>query len=86
MAKRKSGTHSGVHKNHGPKRHMFKELKPMIHLYSKYGVLSKYNSQESFILACQARGKKNVTAKDWSEFVALKTKKDKDAYFASLKK
>lgn len=86
MAKPKRATHSGLHKSHGPKRHLFRELKPMVHVFGGTGILNKYNSQESFILACQARGKKNVTKEDWSNFTNLKSTKEKDAYFASLKK
>lgn len=86
MAKPKRGMHSGPHKNHGPKRHMFKELKPMVHVFGKAGMLTKYTSEESFILACQARGRKNVTHKDWAEFIALKTNAEKDAYLAAIKK
>lgn len=85
MAKGKGGSKSsgGPHKSHGPKRHLFKEFKPMVHLFAKAGLLSKYNNYESFCLACSARGKRNPTRKDFSEFVGLSREKQKE-YFASL--
>jgi hypothetical protein len=67
MAKPKKGglKSSGPHKNHGPKRKLFKEFKPMIHTIAKTGVLSKYYNLESFMLACQARGLKSGGMAEW---------------------
>ena len=79
-SKKRSGSSSGPHKKHGPKRHLFHDLKPMVHEIAKAGVLTKYYAYESWALACQARGIKNPR----KEFIILKTKKEKDEYFASL--
>lgn len=84
MAKPKRSGSSGPKKNHGPKRHMFKEYKPMVWKFGKMGLLSKYRDEESFVLACQARGKKNVSHSDWLTFIGLKSKVEKDNYFKSL--
>lgn len=90
MAKGKGGKSVSVgpklRKMHGPKRHMFKEFKPVIRLLAADGVLDKYSNYESFVLACAARGKKNTTRKDFAEFVVLPTKARKDEYFASISK
>jgi hypothetical protein len=83
--KRSSGG-SGLRKNHGPKRHLFHELKPMVHVIAQSGLLSKYYAYESWALACQARGIKNPRKEDFNKFILLKTKKEKDEYYASLKK
>ena len=84
MAKPKKGMHSGPHKSHGPKRHLFKEFKPMVHEFGRLGVLDKYTNEDSFILAMAARGNKKVLHSDWVKFSQLKTRKEKDAYFASV--
>lgn len=81
--KRSSGG-SGLRKNHGPKRHLFKDYKPMVHVFGKVGVLNKYSNQESFNLSCQARGVKNPTKEMWSQFSALKTIKEKDQFLKNL--
>ena len=83
--KRSSGG-SGLRKNHGPKKHLFRELKPMVWSFAKSGLLSKYYAEGSFILACQARGYVKVSHEDWVKFSLLKTTKEKDEYFAALKK
>lgn len=83
--KRSSGG-SGLRKNHGPKRHLFKEYKPMVHIIAKDGLLTKYYAFESWALACQARGIKNPRREDFNTFVVLKSRKEKDEWFASLKK
>lgn len=86
MAKPKKGSHSGPHKSHGPKRHLFHELKPMMHVIAQSGLLSKYWAYESWALACNARGVKNPTKADFSQFILLPTKAKKDEYFKSLMK
>ncbi len=83
--KRSSGS-SGLRKNHGPKRHLHKDYKPMVHVIAKAGLLSKYSDKESFILACTARGVKHNYDALWSQFALLKTKAEKDAWFKNLNK
>lgn len=85
MAKPKRGSSSGPKKMHGPKRHMFKGLKPMIHVLHANGLLNKYNNEESFILACSARGNNKVTHADWMKFSILSFK-DKKEYFKNMSK
>lgn len=87
MAKPKRSSGSGLRKNHGPKKHMHKDFKPMVHLFAKAGLLTKYNNEESFVRACEARtGRKNNNSHaEWIKFSALKTNKAKDEYFHSLK-
>lgn len=86
--KGKSSASAGpkLRKMHGPKRHMFKDFKPMVHVMHENGLLNKYYNYESWVLACAARGKKNATRAEFKEFVLLKTCKEKDAWFASLAK
>lgn len=83
--KGKKSASTGPHKKHGPKRHLFKEYKPMIKAMADAGLLSKYDNYESWVLACQARGKRNVTKRDFNEFVVLPLE-EKKAYFRNLKK
>ena len=58
--KGKKVSSGGPHKKHGPKRHLFRDYKPMIKAFADAGLLSKYDNYESWVLACQARGKRNV--------------------------
>ena len=81
--KKKSGSSGGPHKKHGPKRHLFKEYKPMIHVIAKTGLLSKYSNYESFVLACSARGKRNPSKQEFMEFTLL-TREQQTEYFKSL--
>ena len=83
--KGKGGSSGGPRKSHGPKRHMFKGYKPMIHSFAKTGLLSKYYDYESFVLACTARGKKNPSRQEFIEFSCLPRDKQKE-YFANLRK
>ena len=81
MAKGKGGkkvsASSGLRKKHGPKRHMFKDYKPMVHSIAKTGILSKYYDKESFELALSARGiRQNVNAY-WAEFIKIPTLAEK---------
>lgn len=85
MAKPKRGSSSGPHKSHGPKRHIFHELKPLLKQIADAGLLNKYNCYESWCLACNARGKKDTTKSEFNRFVLLKTKAEKDNYFSSIK-
>ena len=86
MAKPKRGSSSGPHKNHGPKKHLFHELKPIVKQIADAGLLSKYHCYESWTLACSARGIKNPRKEDFNKFIILKTKAEKDEYFKSLRK
>ena len=83
--KGKKVSSGGPHKKHGPKRHMFKEFKPMIHVFAKAGLLTKYNNFESWQLACAARGKKTADRGEFNSFVVLPIEQKKE-YFKNLKK
>ena len=87
MAKGKGGSKSsgGPHKKHGPKRHLFKEYKPMIKAFADSGLLNKYHNYESFVLACDARGKRNASRQEFNSFVCL-SMEDKKKYFQSITK
>lgn len=75
-----------LRKNHGPKRHLW-------HAYGKVGrinmgqagMLTKYHDKESFALSLASRGIKSDINELWSEFVLLKTNKEKDLFLASVK-
>ena len=81
--KKKSGSSGGLHKKHGPKRHLFKEYKPMIHIIAKTGLLNKYNNYESFVLACNARGKRNPSKQEFIQFTLL-TRSQQKEYLKNL--
>lgn len=84
MAKnKKRNLTSGPTKNHGPKRKLFKEFKPMIHALAKYGLLNKYNNYESWVIACQARGKKSTSIGEFKNFEKL-DRAAQDEYFANI--
>lgn len=85
MAKPKRGGSGGPHKNHGPKKHLFKEYKPMIHVFAKAGLLGKYYNEESFLMAVAARTKGKATHAEWEAFKCLPLEQKK-AYFENLKK
>ena len=82
--KRKGISSGGPHKKHGPKRHLFREYKPMVHVIAQSGLLSKYDNYESWVLACQSRGKRNVDRAEFNRFVVL-SMEEKKAFFKSLK-
>jgi len=88
MAQRKGGSVAPVkqklRKNHGPKRHMFKDYKPMVKAFADAGLLTKYNDYESFALSCAARGVKTGVREMWSEFCILPRDKQ-DEYLANIK-
>ena len=75
-----------LRKNHGPKRHLFREYKPMIHAFAKVGLLDKYHNRESFELALAARGIKKDTNARWVEFQALPNRAAQVEWFKNLKK
>ena len=83
--KGKGGASSGPHKKHGPKRHLFKEFKPMVKAYADAGLLSKYYNYESWSQACAAKGKRNATRSDFNSFVNLPME-EKKKYFESMMK
>ena len=82
MAKGKGGKPTAsaglkLRKKHGPKRHMFRDYKPMVHSIAKTDILSKYYDKESFELALSARGiRQNVNAY-WAEFIKIPTLAEK---------
>lgn len=73
-----------LHKSHGPKRHMFKDYKPMVHQFAKAGLLTKYNDYESFALSCTARGVKSGIAEMWMEFRCLR-RDQQDEYLKNIR-
>ena len=83
--KGKGGSSGGPRKSHGPKRKLFKEFKPMIKAFADAGLLDKYHNYESFCLACNARGKRNPTRREFTEFTYLTREKQKE-YFESISK
>jgi len=83
--KGKGASSSGPHKKHGPKRHLFKEYKPMVKAMADAGLLSKYHNFESWQLAMAARGCKKADRAEFNRFVIL-SMEEKKAYFANLKK
>jgi len=93
MAKGKGGKTSvsagpKLRKNHGPKRRLFHDYgNKIIRIeLAKAGLLSKYNDYESWMLACQARGKrKDIDKAEFDKFVVLSLKEKKE-YFKNIKK
>ena len=83
--KGKKVSSGGPHKKHGPKRHMFKEYKPMIRAFADAGLLSKYHNYESWQLAMAARGCRKADYNDFKAFVVLSLE-EKKAYFKNLHK
>ena len=92
MAKgKKSVSHAGPHKSHGPKRKMFHQWDSTMRLYlGRNGLLNKHHNIESFTLSCQSRGLKGGTPAEWqarfTEFRKLETSKEKTAWLAGCKK
>lgn len=89
MAARKPGkvaapVKTKLRKNHGPKRHLFKDYKPMVKAMADAGLLTKYNNFESFTLSCAARGVKNGVAEMWTEFRLL-PRKEQNEYLKNIK-
>lgn len=89
MAARKPGKVAApvkqkLRKNHGPKRHLFHEYKPMVHVFAAAGVLSKYSNYQSFCLSCQAHGVRSNTEAMWEEFRVLEYPAQKE-YLKNIK-
>ena len=89
MAARKPGKVAApvkqkLRKKHGPKRHLFCEYKPMVHVFAAAGVLNKYSNYQSFCLSCQARGVRSNTDAMWQEFRVLEYPEQKE-YFKNIK-
>ena len=85
--KKSTGTSSGPRRAHGPKTHIHKDYKPkpLVMLFGKLGLLSKYYDFESWQLACAARGKKNFSKAEFDNFCKL-SRDQQDEYFKNLKK
>lgn len=89
MAARKPGKVAApvkqkLRKNHGPKRHLFKEYKPMVHVFAQSGLLDKYHNFESFTISCGAKGVRSNVAALWDEFRYLPYDQQKE-FFKNLK-
>ena len=76
---------SKLRKRHGPKRHLWKDLKPMVWQFGKLGLLTKYEDFESWQIAMAARGQKNTSRAEFLKFVVL-SRKEKDEYFKNARK
>lgn len=83
--KGKGGSSSGPRKSHGPKRKLFKDYKPLIKAFADAGLLNKYNNYESWVLSCNAHGKKNASFSEFKAFSML-TMEEKKNFFKSLSK
>lgn len=84
--KGKKVSSGGPHKKHGPKKKMFHcwDSTTRLH-FAKAGLLTKYHNFESFVLACNNRGKRNPTEADYREFRSLNAEQQKE-YFKNLEK
>ena len=71
-------------KNHGPKRHMFKDFKPMVHIYAQTGILSKYYNYESFVQSIGSRGVRSMTKDLWEDYCLLSIA-DKKQFLKDIK-
>lgn len=58
-------------KNHGPKKHMFKDFKPMVVAFARTGILSKFYNYESFVQSLAFRGVRSMTRELWADFSVL---------------
>lgn len=77
---------AGPRKKHGPKRKLFHEWSSTMRKhFADAGLLTKCYNFESFALACNAKGKRNVSRGDFRDFVILPNE-EKDKYFENLKK
>ena len=84
--KGKGGASAGPRKPHGPKRKLFHSWTSTMRMHlARAGLLSKYYNYESFAIACGARGKRNVTRIEFSDFLLL-SKDQKDEYFKNIHK
>ena len=88
MAKGKGGrvASAGPKKKHGPKKKMFHCWSSTMRKHlADAGLLDKCYNFESFALACNARGKRNVSRSDFNTFIGL-SREEKEKYFADIKK
>lgn len=90
MAARKPGKVAApakqkLRKNHGPKRRMFKDCKPLVHDFARTGILSKFYNYESFAQAMAARGIRANIKEMWLEFYPILNHQAKVEYFAHAK-
>lgn len=83
MGKPKKSGSNGPRKTHGPKRKLFKNYKPMIHVFAKSGLLSKYSNYESWVIACNARGKRSASPEEFKAFTYL-SREEQKAYFENI--
>ena len=75
----------GPHKKHGPKRKLHHAWTSTIRMsLAKSGLLSKFYNYESWSLAMQSKGKRDVSKNDFNEFVNL-SREEKDNYFKNIK-
>lgn len=76
-----------VHKNHGPKRHLFHDIQPKgtRMMMESLGLCDKYHHFDSFVLALQARGVKRDYEAQWQRFCLLGGDRAKqDQFFDSV--
>lgn len=76
MAQRRGGSIAAPakqksRKNHGPKKHMFKDFKPMVAAFARAGVLSKFYNYESFVQSLTSQGVRSMTKELWADFSIL---------------
>ena len=84
--KGKGGASAGPRKSHGPKRKLFHcWSSTMRKHFADAGLLKKNYSYQSFVLACNARGKRNPTKLEFNDFVVLSAE-EKDNYFKNCSK
>ena len=83
--KGKKVSSGGPHKKHGPKKHRFKEYKPMIHAFAKTGILSKFSNRESWEQSLTDKGVRNIDDSLWKEFISL-SRKEQVEWFKNHKK
>ena len=84
--KGKCGASAGPKKSHGPKRKLFHCWSSTMRKHlADAGLLTKTYNFESFAMACNAYGKRNVSRSDFSTFIGL-SQEEKENYFKTLKK
>lgn len=84
--KGKGGASAGPRKSHGPKRKLFHCWSSTMRKHlADAGLLTKSYNFESFAMACNACGKRNVSRSDFSNYIGL-PQEEKENYFKNLKK